>query len=56
MPILSSALMGALLILLVDTLDRVVATPVEIPAGAVASIFGVPFLLWILLIEGRRGE
>ncbi|WP_435105181.1 FecCD family ABC transporter permease [Arhodomonas sp. AD133] len=55
-PTLSAALVGAMLVLLADTLGRVVAAPVEIPAGAVASIFGGPFLLWILLTEGRGGE
>jgi iron complex transport system permease protein len=54
--VLSSALVGAMLVLLADTLGRVVAAPVEIPAGAVASILGGPFLLWVLLNEGHRGQ
>lgn len=46
-PILGSALTGAVLIAAADALGRVVA-PVEIPVGVVTSVLGGPFLLWVL--------
>lgn len=54
-PVFASALLGALLVLAADTLGRVVVAPAEIPAGAIASIVGGPFLLWVLFSESRHG-
>lgn len=42
-----SALVGALL-LLADTLGRVIMTPYEVPVGIIMSIIGAPFFLYIL--------
>ncbi|MGW4896251.1 Fe(3+)-hydroxamate ABC transporter permease FhuB [Kitasatospora sp. NPDC004240] len=53
-PVLSSALVGATLIVLADTLGRVVIGGVEIPVGIVTTVLGGPFLLWVLL--SRRGD
>ncbi|MEZ4502578.1 MAG: iron ABC transporter permease [Dehalococcoidia bacterium] len=46
-----SALLGALLLVLADTLARVVIAPVEIPVGIVTAVLGAPALL--LLIRTR---
>ncbi|WP_189913909.1 Fe(3+)-hydroxamate ABC transporter permease FhuB [Kitasatospora xanthocidica] len=53
-PVLGSALTGALLVVLADTLGRVLIGGVEIPVGIVTTVLGGPFLLWVLL--GRKGR
>ncbi len=49
----ASAAIGAMLLLLADTVARSVS-PFEIPVGVVTAIFGVPFFIW-LLRRRRRG-
>lgn len=44
----SSALMGALLLLLSDTAARVVVAPVILPIGAITSLLGAPLFLYLL--------
>ncbi|MFC5662239.1 Fe(3+)-hydroxamate ABC transporter permease FhuB [Kitasatospora misakiensis] len=53
-PVLGSALVGAVLVVLADTLGRVLISGVEIPVGIVTTVLGGPFLLWVLL--GRKGN
>ncbi|MEV1289908.1 iron ABC transporter permease [Micromonospora sp. NPDC049679] len=53
-PILSSALAGAVLVLLADTAGRTIAAPVEVPVGLVTSIVGGPYLVWLLLSSRPR--
>lgn len=48
-----SCLMGAVLLLLSDTLARLVLAPVEIPVGIVMSLVGVPFFIYLLLKRKR---
>ena len=48
-----SALLGAIFLLFIDNLCRVIAQ-VEIPIGILTAIIGVPFFLY-LLAKGRRG-
>jgi iron complex transport system permease protein len=48
-----SALVGALLVVLADTLARGVAAPSEIPIGIVTSALGCPFFLFLL---SRRND
>ncbi|WP_248927211.1 FecCD family ABC transporter permease [Paenibacillus hamazuiensis] len=43
-----SALAGALLILLADTLGRTVLAPSEIPASIIMTVIGGPFLIFLL--------
>ncbi|QSB07020.1 iron chelate uptake ABC transporter family permease subunit [Natronoglycomyces albus] len=47
-PLLVSALSGAALVTLCDTLGRVVGAA-EVPVGVLTSLLGGPFLLWVLL-------
>ena len=47
-----SILGGASLLLLADTLARVVIAPQELPVGIVTALAGAPFFLWVL----RRGR
>ena len=49
--ILSSALGGALFLLLCDTLGRTVMAPLEIPAGIITALAGCPFFIWLFLRE-----
>lgn len=44
-----SMIFGAVLLLLADTLARVIIAPSEIPAGIITSILGVPFFLSLCL-------
>ena len=43
-----SALLGAILLLLSDTVGRVLIQPVEIPVGVMTSIMGGPFFIFLL--------
>jgi iron complex transport system permease protein len=49
-----SALAGALLILLADTLARVAANPLEIPIGAITAVIGAP--VFFVLIRRTRAK
>jgi iron complex transport system permease protein len=49
----TSVLLGALFLLVVDTVARIVF-PVEIPLGIVTAIIGAPFFV-MLLARGKRG-
>lgn len=44
----SCALLGALLLLLADTLARTMMAPAEMPVGILTSLIGGPFFLWLL--------
>lgn len=45
----ASALLGASLLLLADSVARVIVAPAELPIGIVTAVAGAPFFLWILL-------
>jgi len=44
----ASALAGAILLLLADTLSRLVIAPTELPVGIITAIIGVPFFVSLL--------
>lgn len=48
-----SAIGGALLVLLADTIGRTMMAPIEIPASVIMMIIGGPFLIFMLLREDR---
>lgn len=51
-----SALAGMLLILLADTLARLVANPIEIPIGAITAVIGAPvFFVLLRRTRSRQG-
>lgn len=51
----STALMGALLLLLSDTAARLVVSPIILPIGAITSFLGAPLFLYLLFKGvGRR--
>ncbi|MGV8842728.1 MAG: FecCD family ABC transporter permease [Pseudomonas sp.] len=49
------ALVGALLLLLADTLARVVMLPQEVPVGVMTALFGAPFFIILARRGGRHG-
>jgi iron complex transport system permease protein len=51
----ASALGGALLLLIADTLARTVAAPAEVPVGIVTALVGAPVFLWLLQRRSTRG-
>lgn len=51
--LVSSALLGALLVVLCDTLARTLFRPYEIPVGILLSFLGVPFFIWLLASRKR---
>ena len=44
-----SALLGASLLLIADSLARIIVVPAELPIGLVTSLIGSPFFLYLLL-------
>ena len=44
----ASALLGALLIVVADTMSRTLVAPAELPIGVVTSAIGAPFFFWLL--------
>lgn len=53
--IIMSALIGAILIPLGDLAGRLIMPPIEIPVGIFTAIFGVPYFLYLLAQDRRRG-
>jgi iron complex transport system permease protein len=53
-PVLCSALSGAVLMTCADWVGRTWLAPVEIPVGVITAIVGGPYLLWILLRQPSR--
>jgi len=51
-----SALAGAILLLLADTLARTVVVPAEMPVGLLTSLLGGPWFLWQILRQQRGVE
>ena len=49
-----AALFGGTMVLLCDTLGRIVAAPAEIPAGVLLALLGAPFFLYLLRRKMRH--
>ncbi|TYO97702.1 iron complex transport system permease protein [Geothermobacter ehrlichii] len=52
----ASALLGAVFLLLADTLSRTLLAPAEIPVGVVTALIGAPFFLFLLRRRQGGGE
>ncbi len=52
----ASALCGAILLLIADTIARTVIAPAELPVGMLTSLIGAPYFLWLVVRykEGSR--
>ena len=48
-----SALAGGVLLLLADTIARIIIAPTELPTGILTAILGAPFFI-MLLVQKRR--
>lgn len=55
-PVIGSALAGALVMTVSDWVGRVLLAPIELPVGIVTAMVGAPYLLWILLRQGGSGK
>lgn len=51
--LLSSGLVGAIMLLVADTIARLIIDPAELPVGIITSLIGAPFFLY-LLVKKRR--
>ena len=51
-----AAVMGALLLLLSDTIGKFILYPVNIPVGIVISFLGVPLFVHLILSKNKRLE
>lgn len=53
----ASALLGAILLVIADTVSRTIVSPAEMPVGIITSMIGGPFFLWLLLNQNTvRGH
>lgn len=50
----SSGIMGALTLVISDTICRTVIQPTEVPVGIITAMIGVPFFLYLLMRKRRR--
>ena len=50
----ASALMGSVLLLLSDTVARLIVQPVILPIGAITSFLGAPLFLYLIFKGGKR--
>ena len=50
----ASACMGAILLLLSDTVARLAVQPVVLPIGAITSFLGAPLFLYLIFKGGKR--
>ncbi|MEV6587662.1 FecCD family ABC transporter permease [Streptomyces acidicola] len=57
LPLVGSALTGAIVVVTADLVARTLVPPLEIPVGALTSLVGGPYLLWLLgRGTGRRDQ
>lgn len=49
-----SAIIGAIFLVLCDTMARNLVPPSEIPVGVITSIFGAPFFIYLLIKSKRK--
>ncbi len=50
----ASALFGAILLLVADSLGRGLSPPIEIPAGIITAVIGAPYFLYLLRAERKK--
>ena len=50
-----SALMGAVFLLMMDTLSRIIIAPLEMPVGILTAMVGAPFFIYILKRSVKNG-
>lgn len=50
----SSAALGAILLIVADSIARTIAAPAELPTGILTALLGVPFFFWLLTKNYHR--
>jgi iron complex transport system permease protein len=50
----ASALMGAIMLVLCDTMARTILAPAELPVGIFTSVLGCPFFVYLLKKNRKR--
>lgn len=50
-----SALLGAALLILADTVARTLVAPAEMPVGILTALIGGPYFLWLLIRQSKKG-
>ncbi|MDT0468560.1 FecCD family ABC transporter permease [Streptomyces gibsoniae] len=53
-PLLSSALTGALVVVVADLLARRLFSPLELPVGVLTAVVGAPYLMWLISRSRNR--
>ncbi|MFJ3900190.1 FecCD family ABC transporter permease [Streptomyces sp. NPDC090025] len=54
-PLLCSALVGALVVVLADLLGKRLLAPTLLPVGVLTAAVGAPYLIWLIVRGGRAG-
>lgn len=54
--LISSAVMGAFLLLSSDLIALRIFAPAELPVGAITVVAGGAYLIWLLVLQARRGQ
>ncbi len=49
-------LIGGSLLLIADTVGRVILSPIQIPVGIVLSIIAIPIMMYLMITEQRKNE
>ncbi|WP_348654554.1 iron ABC transporter permease [uncultured Psychrobacter sp.] len=49
-----SGWLGAMLLLVIDSMARYVAYPIDVPVGIVLALLGGPFFIWLFVRSSRR--
>ncbi|MFJ9822177.1 FecCD family ABC transporter permease [Streptomyces sp. NPDC101151] len=53
-PLLTSALAGALVVVIADLLARRMFSPIELPVGVLTAAVGAPYLMWLIVRTRSR--
>lgn len=53
-PLLGSALTGALIMTIADLLGRKLFSPIELPVGVFTAVVGAPYLMWLIVRTRSR--
>jgi iron complex transport system permease protein len=54
--VMTSALVGATIMLGADLVSRVALQPTILPVGVTTALLGAPYLMWILARQARKGD
>ncbi|MCF6766398.1 iron ABC transporter permease [Thiotrichales bacterium 19S3-7] len=52
----TSALAGAILLTIADTLARTIVSPSELPIGLLTALIGSPYFIWLLINQTKKGS